>query len=48
MPERVVTSVDGVPIFQCQFGTSNGQYSIKVDKVLAVSQKDNMLGEEHV
>ncbi len=48
MPDRVVTSVDGVPIFQCQYGTSNGQYSIKVDKVLAVSQKDNMLGEEHV
>jgi flagellar motor switch protein FliM len=47
MPDHVVASVDGVPIFQCQYGTSNGQYSIKVDKILAVSPKDNMLGEEH-
>jgi flagellar motor switch protein FliM len=47
MPDHVVASVDGVPIFQCQYGTSNGQYSIKVDKVLATTNKDNMLGEEH-
>ena len=48
MPDRVTASVDGVPIFDCHYGTSNGQFSVKVDKILAVSPNDNMLGEEHV
>ena len=37
MPQRVEASVDGVPIFECEYGTSNNQYSLKVGKVLAVS-----------
>jgi flagellar motor switch protein FliM len=43
MPERVVTSVDGVPIFECHYGTSNGQYALKVDKILAITPQDNSL-----
>lgn len=45
IPKTVVAEVDGVPVFECNYGTQNGQYSIKVDRILAVSQQDNQLGE---
>jgi len=48
MPQRVEASVDGVPIFECEYGTSSSQYALKVGKVLAVSQKDNQLGDSNV
>jgi len=48
LPPTVVAEVDGVPIFECRYGTLNGQYAIKIDRVLAVSREDNSLGEEHV
>ncbi|RCS58323.1 flagellar motor switch protein FliM [Parvibium lacunae] len=40
--------VDGVPLFECKYGVMNGQYAIKVDKMLAINQKENQLGEDHV
>ncbi len=39
IPESVVAKVDGVPIFECKYGISNGQYALKVGKVLSISQK---------
>jgi flagellar motor switch protein FliM len=48
LPQSVVAEVDGVPVFECGYGTANGQYAIKIDRVLAVSREDNSLGEEHV
>jgi flagellar motor switch protein FliM len=44
----LTTEVDGVPVFECRYGVLNGQYSIKVEKVLAVAPQDNALGDEHV
>ena len=40
----LVVDVDGVPIFDCRYGVLNGQYALKVEKILAVSQQDNSLG----
>ena len=39
IPDSVVAKVDGVPIFECKYGISNGQYALKVGKVLSISQK---------
>ncbi|VCU69940.1 Flagellar motor switch protein FliM [Pigmentiphaga humi] len=39
--------VDGVPIFDCKVGTSNGQYAIRIGKVLATLQSENNLGDEN-
>jgi len=39
IPDSVVAKVDGVPIFECKYGVSNGQYALKVGKVLSISQK---------
>ncbi|WP_137939675.1 flagellar motor switch protein FliM [Chitinivorax sp. B] len=35
IPEAIVAEVDGVPIFECKYGIKNGQYALKVDKILA-------------
>ena len=43
--ESLVAKVDGVPVFECTYGTQNSQYAIKVDRILAVRPQDNQLGE---
>jgi len=40
--------VDGVPVFECRYGVLNGQYSIKIDKILSIPPHENSLGDEHV
>ncbi|MEW9900083.1 flagellar motor switch protein FliM [Chitinivorax sp. PXF-14] len=35
IPEAIVAEVDGVPVFECKYGVKNGQYALKVNKVLA-------------
>jgi len=47
VPDSVVAAVDGVPVFDCKYGTLNGQIAIKVNQILAVSQKDNLMEDEH-
>ncbi len=44
----LTAEVDGVPIFECRYGVLNGQYAIKVEKIIAISQKENSLGDTHV
>ena len=34
----VQAKVDGVPVLDCHYGTSNGRYSIKVDQLLSSSE----------
>ena len=35
IPEAVVADVSGIPVFECHYGTVQGRYALKVDKVLA-------------
>ena len=35
IPEAIVAEVDGVPVLECKYGILNGQYALKVEKVLA-------------
>ncbi|KQW51858.1 MULTISPECIES: flagellar motor switch protein FliM [unclassified Roseateles] len=42
----IQTKVDGVPIFDCHYGTSNGRYALKIDKMLTGSQ-ESWLGAKH-
>jgi len=37
IPEAITATVDGVPIMECHYGLFNGQYSLKVEKMLAGS-----------
>jgi flagellar motor switch protein FliM len=43
----IEAKVDGVPVFDCHYGTSNGKYSIKIDRMLTSSQA-GWLGDTHV
>ncbi len=38
--------VDGVPVFSANYGTSNGKYALKIDKMLTSSQ-ESWLGARH-
>src|SRR3982750_2698997 len=40
VPEVIEATVDGVPVMECTYGVLNGQYALKVEKLLANS--DNM------
>jgi len=44
---HIEAKVEGVPVFQCQYGTTNGKYAIKVDTVLTGSNL-SWLGDRHV
>ena len=48
VPENVIASIDGVPMFDCKFGTLNGQYAIRVNRILALPRDDLMQGENNV
>ncbi len=35
IPEFVTASVDGVPVMECRYGISNGQYALRMEKMLS-------------
>jgi flagellar motor switch protein FliM len=37
IPKATAAVVDGVPVMECHYGVFNGQYALKVDKMLAKS-----------
>lgn len=43
---KIQASVDGVPIFECQYGTHNSKYAIRIDKALRGNDK-NWLGDSN-
>jgi flagellar motor switch protein FliM len=47
VPEIITAKVDGTPVLECQYGVSNGQYALKVDKLLSSSVQEVIQGENH-
>jgi flagellar motor switch protein FliM len=43
----IQAKVDGVPVFDCSYGTSNGHYAVKIDRLIS-SSGQSWLGETHV
>ena len=43
---RIQATVDGVPIFECNYGTHNAKYAIRIEKALRGNDQ-NWLGEKH-
>lgn len=35
VPEKIRAEIEGVPILECRYGTSNGRYALKVERVMA-------------
>ncbi len=40
IPPAITAAVDGVPVMECSYGMFNGQYALKVDRMLAGSAND--------
>ena len=47
IPEAIVAEVDGVPILECKYGILNGQYALKVNKILAGADEFSAGGENN-
>ncbi len=47
VPPTVEAKVDGVPVMECTYGKLNGQYALKVEKLLTHSTNDFVQGDEH-
>ncbi len=46
IPEAVIAEVDGIPVLECKYGIQNGQYALKVNKILAGLDDDSAPGDE--
>jgi len=38
IPEAIIAAVDNVPVLECKYGTLNGQYALRVSKVLGSAE----------
>ena len=47
LEQMIHAKVDGVPVFDCHYGTSDGHYAIKIDKLLTGSTQ-SWMGDSHV
>jgi flagellar motor switch protein FliM len=46
MPEQVTAKVDGVPVMECNYGTFNGQYALRVNKMISSAEINKDSGYE--
>ena len=45
IPTLIEAHVDGVPVLECQYGTSGGRYSLRVENILATNDSDLTKGK---
>ncbi|MBY0577275.1 MAG: flagellar motor switch protein FliM [Gallionellaceae bacterium] len=36
--ESIIAAVDGVPVIECKYGAFNGQYALKVEKIISINE----------
>jgi len=46
IPELILASVDQVPVMECSYGTLNGQYALRVEKLISYSTPEVKQGEK--
>jgi flagellar motor switch protein FliM len=46
MQKGIEAKVAGVPVFDCHYGTSNGKYALKIDRLLTTPNM-GWLGDSH-
>ncbi|MCA3183777.1 MAG: flagellar motor switch protein FliM [Cupriavidus sp.] len=47
LPEKIFGKVDGVPVMQCGFGTMNGQYALRVERMINYQDSDPNKETDH-
>ncbi|MFZ6767020.1 flagellar motor switch protein FliM [Undibacterium sp. Di26W] len=47
IPEIISAKVDGTPVMECKYGVFNGQYALRVEKLISSSVQEVAQGENH-
>ena len=47
IPETIVATVNGVPVMQCGYGTSNNRYALRVQQMIHHQDSDLSMGSEN-
>lgn len=47
IPEVISAKVDGTPVMECKYGVFNGQYALRVEKLISSSVQEVAQGESH-
>ncbi|MDE2428282.1 MAG: flagellar motor switch protein FliM [Burkholderiales bacterium] len=47
IPEIISAKVDGTPVMECKYGVFNGQYALRVEKLINSSVQEVAQGESH-
>ena len=45
--ENIIAQVDGVPVMECKYGVSNGQYALKIERILSAKLNELTDGGKH-
>ncbi|OGU22293.1 MAG: flagellar motor switch protein FliM [Hydrogenophilales bacterium RIFOXYD1_FULL_62_11] len=48
IPQTIEAKVDSVPVMECAYGKFNGQYTLRVEKLLSNSQNEPSTGDQNV
>jgi flagellar motor switch protein FliM len=48
IPKTIEAKVDGVPVMECAYGKFNGQYTLRVEKLLSNGPQEAPTGDQHV
>jgi flagellar motor switch protein FliM len=47
IPETIIGKVNGVPVMECGYGTSNNHYALRVEKMIHHQDSDSSKGKDH-
>ncbi len=47
IPEKIIASVDNVPLMECRYGQQGGQYALKIERFITSESDDLASGEHH-
>jgi flagellar motor switch protein FliM len=47
IPQSIEAKVDGVPVMECAYGKFNGQYTLRVEKLLSNSITEPSTGDQN-
>jgi flagellar motor switch protein FliM len=47
IPETIIAKVNGVPVMECGYGTSNNHYALRVEKMIHHQDSDSSKGKDH-
>jgi len=47
IPDKIIASVDDIPLMECRYGQQGGQYALKIERFITTESEDVALGGHH-